>query len=56
MVTCLALMAVIDKVEVLPGAIEAGVAAIATVGGGLGVTVTVALAEAFRPYPAAVAV
>jgi hypothetical protein len=54
-VTAVALLAVTVRVEELPAVIEVGLAAILTVGGGL-VSVTVAVAEAFPPVPAAVAV
>jgi hypothetical protein len=43
-------------VDKLPGEIEAGFAAILTVGAGFGVTVTVVIADVFPPAPVAAAV
>jgi hypothetical protein len=42
--------------EELPAVMEVGMAVIATVGGGRGITVSVALAELFPPEPMATAV
>jgi hypothetical protein len=44
------------KVDEFPGAIDVGFATIVTVGAGLDVTVTVAVAEMVPPAPVAVAV
>jgi hypothetical protein len=55
-VTCVAFIAVTFNVDAPPALIEAGLAVMPTVGGGFGVTVTVALAEVFPPAPVAVAV
>jgi hypothetical protein len=50
------LVAITLKVDELPEFIEAGFATMATVGAAGGITVTVAVAEAFPPAPVAVAV
>jgi hypothetical protein len=58
-VTPVALVAATVKVDELPETIEAGPAAMVTVGAGggpAGVTVTVAVAVVFPPAPVAVAV
>jgi hypothetical protein len=55
-VTCVELEAVTVRVEELPSVIESGFAVIVTVGGGLSVTVTVALAVTLPEGPDAVAV
>jgi hypothetical protein len=54
--TWVALVALTESVDGLPGAIAEGVAVIVTVGGGLAVTVTVAVAETGPETPVAVAV
>jgi hypothetical protein len=51
-----AFIAVTVRMEELPETTEVGLAVILTVGGGFGVTVTVAVAEDFPPGPVAVAV
>lgn len=55
-VTCVSYVAVTVKVDELPGVIEVGLAAMVTVGSGLGVTVTVVVAWILPPSPVAVAV
>ena len=54
--TCVAPKAVIVRMEELPAVIEVGMAVIETVGAGMGITVSVALAELVPPGPAATAV
>jgi hypothetical protein len=56
MVTVVALVATTVKVDALPAAIVAGLAAIVTVGAGFPVTVTTAIAVTEPPVPVAVAV
>jgi hypothetical protein len=56
MMTCVAFDEDTVSVDELPAVIEAGLAVMFTVGGGFGVTVTVAVAEAFPPAPVATAV
>jgi len=51
-----AFIAVTVRVDEPPDVIDVGFAVMLTVGGGLEVTVTVALAEVFPPAPVAVAV
>jgi hypothetical protein len=51
-----AFIAVTVRVDELPETMEPGLAPMVTVGGGFGVTVTVAIAEIFPPAPVAVAV
>jgi hypothetical protein len=55
-VTKVAFVAVKVKIDELPDVIEAGLAVMLIVGEGFAVTVTVAVAEAFTPVPAAEAV
>jgi hypothetical protein len=56
METWVALVALTESVDELPGAIAEGVAVMLTVGGGLAVTVTVAVADTGPETPVAVAV
>jgi hypothetical protein len=56
MLTVVEFVAVTVKVDEAPGAIEAGLAVMVTVGAVLPVTVTVATAVVLPPMPAAVAV
>jgi hypothetical protein len=51
-----AFIAVTVRIEELPEMTEAGLAVMLTVGGGFGVTVTVAVADVLPPAPVAVAV
>ena len=55
-VTCVEFVALTVKMDELPGATEAGLAVIVTVGVGLGVTVMVVAAWILPPSPVAVAV
>ena len=52
-ITCVALTAVTVTMDEPPGAIDAGLAVMVTVGAGFGVTVTIEVAEVFPPAPVA---
>jgi hypothetical protein len=55
-VTCVAFVAITVKLDELPEEIEAGFAAMLTVGAAAATTMMVAVAEVFPPAPVAVAV